>query len=449
MRDLLLVAFFILTIYFTFKRPFIGVCSWVWIAMMAPTSWAFGFSTQLRLNLTIVIITFLAFVFAEKNKQFRIGTLGRLILLFCIWTLISSIAHITFNSDDVWRRFSDFLKVVALFYFATLLLKRKVHLDTFIWSLVLSVSAYAAMEAFKFILSGGGHEVTGRAGVIADRNDFAVALNMCIPLMVYLISVTKHKYLRYGLIVLILLNVVSIIGTYSRGGFIGLSILAIAFWWRSRYKLPLALLFMLLIPIGYSLAPAEWKERQSTVATAATEDASFIGRLWAWKISTLIALDNPMTGGGFRAVIDQLVWNQYAGQTPDFGPIATPPIPITEPAKAAHNIYFQVLGDHGFVGLFIFLAILLYAYRQNNVMTKRMRKAEVGWASTLCSSLNLSIIAYCITGANVSLAYFDLSFAIFAIVNVLILNRDSLIQQHQAASQQVASDDTAQRPARA
>lgn len=432
MRDLFLVAFFFIAVYFTFKRPFIGVCAWIWIAMTAPTQWAFGFSTSLRLNLSIVVVTFFAYVFAEKQKSFRIGTLGLLILLFCLWTLISSFNHITFSSADVWQRFSDFMKVAALFFFATLLLKRKVHLDTFIWCLVLSVSSYAAMEAFKFILSGGGHEVTGRAGVIADRNDFAVALNMCIPLMVYLISVTRHKYLRYGLVMLILLNVVAIIGTYSRGGFIGLSILAIAFWWRSRYKLSLAIIFILLVPVGYSLAPAEWKERQSTVATAATEDESFIGRLWAWKISTMIALDHPLTGGGFRAVIDQLVWNDYADDTPNFGPIQTPAIPLTEPAKAAHNIYFQVLGDHGFVGLFCFLAILGYAYLQNNLMTKRMRKAEVGWASTLCSSLNLSLIAYGVTGANVSLAYFDLTFAVFAIVNVLILNRKKIIEQHKS-----------------
>ncbi len=59
MRDILVVAFFFFVIYHSFKRPYVGVCAWVWIALTAPTAWAFGFSTSLRMNLTIVLVTFL------------------------------------------------------------------------------------------------------------------------------------------------------------------------------------------------------------------------------------------------------------------------------------------------------------------------------------------------------------------------------------------------------
>lgn len=426
MRDLLLVLFFFITVYFTFKRPFIGVCAWVWIALTAPTLWAFGFSTHLRLNLTIVIVTFLAYLAVEKDKSFRLGTLGMLVLLFCIWTFISSVTHITYNSADIWGYFIDFLKVVALFFFAVLLIKKQLHIDVFIWCIVLSVSSYAAMEAFKFVLSGGGHQVVGRAGVIQDRNDFAVAINMCIPLLVYLFFVTKHKLLRYGLLGLVGLNIIAVIGTYSRGGFIGLAILAIAFWWRSSYKVSLAVLFMILLPIGYSQAPDDWKERQTTVATAATEDGSFIGRLWAWKISTMIALDNPITGGGFRAVTDPIVWSSYAPATPTFTSVITPPIPEDERPKAAHNIYFQVLGDHGFVGLGLFLLILAVAYFSNNKTRKLAKKANCMWMFHLCNALNLALVGYGITGANVSLAYFDLLYAVLALVAASVLLRGTL-----------------------
>ncbi len=429
MRDLFLLIFFLITIYFTFKRPFIGVCAWIWIALTAPTLWAFGFSTHLRLNLSIVVITFLAYLFSQKNKSFRLGTLGWLVLLFCFWTFISSMTHITYDTAKIWGYFSDFVKVVALFFFAVLLLRTRYQIDTFIWCIVLSVSSYAGMEACKFILSGGGHEIIGRAGVIQDRNDLAVAINMSIPLMVYLLSTTKLKLIRYGLMGLIALNIIAIIGTYSRGGFVGLSILAIAFWWRSHYKIPLAIIAILMIPVLYEKTPEDWRDRQTTVATATTEDSSFIGRLWAWKISTMIALDNPMTGGGFRAVTDPILWHSYAPYTPGFGPIETPTIPEDLEPKAAHNIYFQVLGDHGFVGLSIFLMILisiLWINRSNGVKAKKHKQL---WCEKLSSAIGLSLVGFCVTGANVSLAYFDLFYALAGIVSAIAIHQMYLSTQ--------------------
>ena len=305
-------------------------------------------------------------------------------------------------------------------------MKKRLHIDTVIWAIVLSVSSYAGMEALKFLLSGGGHKIVGRAGIMIDRNDLAVAINMCIPFIVYLIQTTKHKLLRYGLWALLALNIIAVIGTSSRGGFIGLSILALFFWFKSRHKLLWAVLALVSLPILYQKTPEEWRERQSTIKTAATEDGSFIGRLWAWKISAMIARDDPLTGGGFRAVTDPILWHSYAPYTPVFGPIETPTIPEDLEPKAAHNIYFQVLGDHGIAGLVIFLSLLFSVYRASNQSLKIMRKKQIVWGEQLCIAFGLSLIGYAITGGNVSLAYFDLAFALYALITVVRLNLHTL-----------------------
>ncbi len=277
-------------------------------------------------------------------------------------------------------------------------------------------------------MSGGGHQIVGRAGIIADRNDLAVAINMCLPLIFFLIYVTDNSLIKKGLWLLAILNIVAVVGTYSRGGFIGLSIIAIAAWLKSDKKIILAVLAFTCLPFLYSQAPEEWRERQSTVSTAATEDGSFIGRLWAWKISTLIALDDPLSGGGYKAVTDPILWRYYAPFTPAFGPIETPQIPDDLLPKAAHNIYFQVPGDHGFVGLSIFLIILLKCFLTNRANQKEAKKLNVGWLENLSSTLNVCIIGYGITGMNVSLAYFDLIYAFFGIVvvNSIILQNEKL-----------------------
>ncbi|WP_088330332.1 putative O-glycosylation ligase, exosortase A system-associated [Lacimicrobium sp. SS2-24] len=427
MRDLFLVGFLFVAIYYSFKRPYIGMAAWVWIALTAPAEWAFGFSQDFRLNLTIVLVTALSWLFVTKHKSFQMTTLSFWVMLFGIWTLITTGFHLNSDSDWIWGYWNQFLKIMALFFFITLTLTKRLHIDTFIWAIVLSISAYAGMEAVKFVLSGGSHRITGRAGIIADRNDLAVAINMCIPLVIYLIQVTKHKLVRQGLWVLLLLNILSIIGTFSRGGFIGLSVLAFAFWLKSNRKLVWALVAVIMLPVAYQYTPEDWRERQSSVRTAAQEDNSFIGRIWAWKISTMIALDNPVTGGGFRAVSEPTLWNYYAPLTPEFGPVYSKPIPDNIRPKAAHNIYFQVLGDHGFVGLFIFLMMLLIALLNNMKNARIGKKNGVYWYHQLSNAMTLSLVGYGITGMNVSLAYFDLIYAIMGLVVVMTLLRQKII----------------------
>ena len=419
MRDLLLVAFLLVAIYYSFRKPFIGVAAWIWIALTAPPAWAFGVSRHFRLNLTIVMVTALAY-FVYKNKpKFQFTPIHFWVTAFCFWMLVSTIFNLRIDSGYAWSKYIEFVKVVTLFYFITLTVDKRLHVDTIVWAIVLSISAYAGMEAVKFVMSGGGHRIVGKAGIIADRNDLAVAINMCLPLVLYLWSVTKHKYIKLGLLFLALLNVVAIMGTYSRGGFVGLIILLFAMWLRSNRKLVYALLAFIMLPMLYANAPQDWKERQSTVESAATEDGSFIGRLWAWKIATLIAIDNPMTGGGFKATTDPVLWQSYAPFTPNFGPVDTPDIPVDLKPKAAHNIYFQVLGSAGFFGLFIFLMMGLSAYLSCLKCSKKAKKENAEWRKNLSSAITLSIVGFGVTGINVSLAYFELVYALLAIVAVI------------------------------
>ncbi|QIB64718.1 putative O-glycosylation ligase, exosortase A system-associated [Kineobactrum salinum] len=428
MRDLLLVGFLFVAIYYSFKRPYIGVAAWAWIALMAPAEWAFGFSQTFRLNLTIVVVTALAYLFASRKPAFQMNALGFWVLAFGLWTLVTTAASLNSDPAWVWSYWTQFLKILLLFFFVTLTISKRLHIDTLVWALVLAISAYAGMEAVKFVLSGGSHMIRGRPGIIADRNDLAVAINMCIPLVIYLIQTTQHKWLKLGLMGLLFLNVLSVIGTYSRGGFIGLTVLAFAFWLRSRHKVVLAIGALLFLPLLYESTPDDWQERQATVSTAAEEDGSFIGRIWAWKVSTLIALDYPLTGGGFRAVTEPHLWNYYAPYTPEFSPLESPPIPEHIKPKAAHNIYFQVLGDHGFIGLGIFLLFLalgLFGTIKNARLGRQQE--EDSWYRQLASALTLSMVGFGITGANVSLAYFDLLYAILGIIAVMSMRREQLL----------------------
>lgn len=433
MRDLLFVILMLIAAFYAFKRPYLGVATWIWIALTAPAKWAFGFSSSLRMNLTIVVVTMLAFIFSKSEGKVRINAIGWLIILLAIVTLVSTIYNQSHAPSDVWNYWFQLLKVFLLFFFVTFTITKKIHLDTIIWAIVLSISSYAAMEAVKFILSAGSHRIVGRSGIIADRNDLAVAINMCLPLMFYLRHQMKSRMMKNGLAALISLNILSIIGTYSRAGFIGLSILAFAYYLKSNRKILLALVAILILPILYQNAPEEWKERQSTVATASETDGSFIGRLWAWKISMLIANDYPLTGAGFGSTQMPLVWHSYRGETEYFNfPVETPPIPPEIVPKAAHSIYFQVLGDHGYIGFIVFLLILLMSVNKN-FQNKRIAQ-KLGYDSYVIFSNNvtLCLVGFCVTGASVSLAYFDLFYALIGMVCAVNMELKNKLKESQS-----------------
>lgn len=307
-----------------------------------------------------------------------------------------------------------------------LTIKTKHHINVFIWAITLSAAYFGAAEGLKYVVTGGGHKVMGIIGSrLEDRNELALALNMTIPLIVFLLGQIKSKWLRLILIGVITFNVIAIIGSFSRGGMLGLVVVAGYFFFQSKRKILVSIVFALAVMAGSAFVSDEWTGRMNTIETM-EDDKSFLGRVLAWKQATLMAIDNPMFGAGFKAGQNQALWLLYE---PDFYKldfiVDTTGVHFDK-AKAAHSIYFQVLGDLGIAGLLIFLAILLAAYRRLVWVTKN---TDDQWLINLARMLKVSLIAYCAGGAALSLPYFDLSFAIFALAHIMgeLIKRDKLL----------------------
>jgi O-antigen ligase len=146
---------------------------------------------------------------------------------------------------------------------------------------------------------------------------------------------------------------------------------------------------------------------------------TFITRIEAWQVSSAIALENPLTGGGLHSVQVQSVWTQFKGSKGFLGFIDTgDPSPIF---RAAHSIYFEVLGDMGFVGFAIFLGILLNAII-NGVRTRKLiigRESEFEWASDLSNALTAVIITFMVGGLSVSVAYSEVIYVAIMLTEIL------------------------------
>ena len=418
MRDVILLLIIPFIIYAALNRPFIGAAMWLWVAMHFPNGWVYGVAGSIRYNLLIVICGFISYILWRDKSRLEVDKLTFLIIAFLIWTFFTSIFTISIP-EIVWGEWIEFLKITLLFIFAILVLKTMLHVNVFIWALVLSVGFYGCLEGLKYIASGGGHRIAGVGShVLSDRNELALAFNMLLPLMVYLIGVSKNTWIKIGLTCAIVLNIVAIVGTYSRGGFVALVIVGGYFWLQSKQKILYSLLIIVALGIGSNYAPSSWTNRMDTIETA-QKDSSFLGRVLAWKHSILMANDNIVTGGGFKAGQTSYVWWSYdaAGS---FNNIVDTSDKDKVGFKAAHSIYFQVLGDHGYIGLMLFLGIILTAYRKAGRIAKLAKKTHQDKNIVkLCSLLKVSLVAYCAGGAGVSLAYFDMFYAILAMIYVI------------------------------
>ena len=275
---------------------------------------------------------------------------------------------------------------------------------------------HGALEGLKYIDSGGGHKVIAPSS-IGDNNYLAMATLMVMPLLVYLFRYSESRLIRFSFAGALLCCFVGVVATASRGGMVGMGVLGVFLFLHSRRKLA-ALLVIAVLGVGLlHYAPAEWLERMDTIG-AASESDSFMTRVSSWKLNTIMALDRPLVGGGYSALENWAIFDIYKLKFHRLDGIIDFPEP--EAAFAAHSIYFETLGDLGFPGFFLFLAILFTGFRNVHHILRYTRKNEsLIWARDLAVLFRLGLIVFMVCGALLSAAYFELLYILLTQVSVL------------------------------
>ena len=421
MRNLLVYLIFFGTVPATFIRPHIGILVWAWISYMNPHHQVWIASAYyFRFGLLCGVVTLLAWIISPEPKRFPRGAVPFLMVALMIWMSVTTIFAAQPEESMVWWERTTKILLMAL---ATLvLMQNRERIHALVWVIAVSVGYYGVKGAFWFFTSAGGGWVFGPGGsFIADNTSLALALIMIIPLLRYLQTISAILWVRCGLAMAGLLCVVSIIGSYSRGAFLAASAMILMLVMRSRRRLLLgALAIGVAMAVGL-YAPERWVERMQSIANF-QEDASAMGRLQAWEFAINLALDRPFVGGGFRAFDDPNLWSRFApgGSIP----------------RAYHSIYFQMLGDHGFVGLGIFLLLGLAGWAAvRRVIRSTRDRPDLRWANELARMIQVSVAGFAVGGAFLSLAGFDLYYHLLVIAFLLqvVVERELGIGESQPA----------------
>lgn len=420
MRDAVLLLGFLsmLVMGRVFRYPHVGVLLWCWTALVVPNLYAYGFASEIPYNKIVAAITLLVWMFSREPKALPANATLVLLALFAFWGTVSAMTAIA-DTEYAMVEWEKFIKIIVFAFVVAGLMNSKERIFGLLYAVVLSLGFHGALSGAKFIASGGSSHLYGPGvSIISDNNSFALAMVALLPIIFYLRSQFDQRLMRLVSLVAIVLVTATIMGTASRGGLLGLSAVGVLAFMRSPRKLRNAAIAIPLVVMALSFAPEQWSERMDTIKEA-DQDASFMGRVIAWKQSYLIALDHPILGGGFYAVQDYPTWMKYAQEFRklDFIPTAEPNL---EHAFAAHSIYFQTLGDLGFVGLAIFIAILASSWRNAKVIIRTTRdRSEWRWACDLAKALQYTLFAYMVAGAALNMAYFDFMYMVFALLVAL------------------------------
>ncbi len=366
---------------------------------MNPQRLTWGFASDLPFSLVVGIATLAATLLSKERKRIPLTGLTLLWVLFVVWMGVTTIFAIYTNS--AWIQYERVLKIQLMSFVTILLINSRERLRLLIWVIVLSLGYYGVKGGIFTIISGGDYHVWGPPGSFVEgNNELALALLMILPLMQYLRTTSPHRWVRLGLLASMVLCAFSIVGSQSRGALIGGIAMGTFLWLKAKHKTVTGPILLVLGLALVAFMPEQWHERMGTIETYES-DASAMGRLDTWRMALRLANDNFM-GGGFELWTDE-TFDRY-----------TPQKTISHDA---HSIYFKVLGEHGWVGLILFLCIGVASWRTGTRIIRHSRdRPDLEWLSSLAKMIQVSLAAYAAGGAFLGLSYFDLYWHLVAML---------------------------------
>jgi probable O-glycosylation ligase (exosortase A-associated) len=409
-RDLLLVATLFALVPVSFLRPWVGVLAWFWVAYFVPQSFTWGFGRNLPVAMLIAVATLLGFVLSgERRRSLPRCPSVWFLALFALHITVSTV--LAYDSEMSWGKWDWVTKSLLMTFVMMALFQERDRIRWLFVVVAVSLGLHGLKGGLWVFRTGGGERVYGpERSFFWDNNTLGLALCMVLPILLYLSREEPRPWLKRALRLLFAFSIVAILFTYSRGAFIGLLVVLTGLVWRSPWRLRFAAAAVVCSLVVVVAMPARLKDRISSIGdqqSADTRDTSVAGRVEAWKTATHIALRHPFFGEGFRALWHAELWTEFYGL--DF-----------TAARDAHSLYFEVLSEHGFLGLAIYLAIVGNTLV---VLARVIRRwegdTEHDYLARYAEMTRLALYPYLVAGASLGVAYFDLYFLLVGASAVL------------------------------
>jgi len=369
----------------------------IWVDTIKPQSLAYSFLNDRPLSMIMAVVCMFSFMlnFKQKQKHTKLNLLG-ILLGFSIWVTITTVFSL--YPDQAWVKWNDSIKVLIFSALIPFFIANKNQLEAIMIAFSVSMSFFVLAVGVKTIFGGGGYGVVlipGRSGVLAESSTFAAFAVMLIPFHVFLAQhsiLFSHIPLKRSMMLgAVALSVLATIGSGARTGLLGIGILFVKMFSESRRKIILILIAAFFGAISLQFMSESWYERMDTLKDVGNE-SSAMGRVVVWRWTLDFVQERPIGGGFVSYLANRGKLNQYT----DNRSLAF------QGTKAFHSIYFEVLGEHGYLGLFLYLLMIFLVYR---MLGKIKKESDDEWIKSAAVMLRVVIIVFLVCGAFIGIAF--------------------------------------------
>jgi len=285
-----------------------------------------------------------------KENKYAIGVAATHILS----TIPIMYIPIFVDAMDIW------LKRIVVFFIIVKMTEKFKQVKNLVLTIIIGINVIA-FYALNIILFKPWLMVKGRIsayGEYSGANDLALIMVIGLALCFIVYEESKRPVLKFFLISEILLFVLIIMNTISRGGFIGMStVLCLSILLSDtleRFKILKRLSVIVFMVLLAGLFIGKLELRGDVVGKG---DKSVSNRIIALHGGLIMILKNPLLGVGN---------NQFTENIKEYGG--------TSYAIAAHNTMLNVAAETGFPGLICYLGFLFTPMIRLKKYIKKKRK---------------------------------------------------------------------------
>lgn len=403
MHDLFLVGFLVALLAMGAKRPFLLVCAYVYIDVVSPQRLTYWLLNTVPISLIAGAAAVGCWLVFDSKAGARVAPRQVLIVLlmaYCGWTTAN--ADFPVDAAEVW---GTTWKALIFAAFLPLTLRTRLRIETLLLFMILSAATIIIVGGIKTVVSGGGYGelnlmVTNNSGLYEGSTISAVAVAI-VPIILWFTrfgTVFPPDWRVKGFAYALCLSCLLIpIGTSARTGLLCIALLGVLMWRTTRRKLLYLGLVAAMGVIALPFLPSAFTQRMETIKTYdGDESASTRIAVWNWTID--YARAHPF-GGGFVAYKQNKLRMNIKGEG---GTRVT-----TDEARAYHSAYFQMLGEQGYPGLLLWLAINLGGLWRMEVLSRRYRDpaGPHAWGGQLAGALQSAHLVYLLGAAFVGIAF--------------------------------------------
>lgn len=410
MRDLFLVGFIAALVLAGFKRPFLWVLLYAYIDIVSPQRLSYFLLNAIPISQIVFALALAGWLVADARRSAMPAPRQWLLLI-----LLTYCGLMTLNADfpvEAASKWDWVSKALIFAIFLPFTLTTRLRLEALLLFMTLSASAIVVTGGIKTVLSGGGYGalrlmVDNNSGLYESSTISAVAIAL-IPIILWLmrhgtIFPPDGRVRTYGW-ALIFACLLIPVGTQARTGLVCIGVLALLQLRSTRRRFlhvgAAAAIGLAALPF----LPSSFTERMETIRDH-RGDQSATTRLAVWAWTWDYVGEHPL-GGGFDAYRGNRL-QITTEQTEGAGAItATETRTEWDQGRAYHNVYFEMLGEHGWPGLILFLLIHGGgAWRMELLRRRHARDEARPWAAPLATALSHAHLVYLVGGMFVGMAF--------------------------------------------